>query len=169
MNYPVIESAARSGTSLIVTGWSGSETTIEFFEAPGDHQGRTFLASFVEGSPDDLDATTSSYGPGPINGVSQGSDTTNRFRFVIPLPAGFAGFPAGSVLTATASEPGGSSSTSEFSGPAPITLLADVRITKTGPASVTPGTTFSYVLTGDQRRAARCVGRHRGRSRRRRV
>ena len=57
MNYPVIESATLSDTSLIVTGWSGSQTTLEFFEAPGGNQGRTFLASFVEGSADDFDST----------------------------------------------------------------------------------------------------------------
>ena len=33
----------------------------------------------------DLDATTGSYGPGPVSGRNVGTDTTNRFRFVIPL------------------------------------------------------------------------------------
>ena len=88
LNFPVIESATISGSSLTVTGWSGHETTIEFFAAPSGFQGLTFIASLDEGSASDLDSTISSYGPGPINGVSQGSDTTDRFRFVIPLPPG---------------------------------------------------------------------------------
>jgi uncharacterized repeat protein (TIGR01451 family) len=146
INYPVIESATISGTSLILTGWS-RDRTIEFFADPPASQGRTFIASLNEGSADDSDNTTGNYGPGPINGVIQGSDNTNRFRFVIPLPPGLQ---AGSVVTATATALAGS--TSEFSGPAPLPPFAtvfatDLRITKTGPLSVTPGTSLSYTLT----------------------
>jgi Right handed beta helix region len=49
-NFPVIESATISGSSLIVTGWSGNKTTIEFFADPAGSQGRTFIASLDEGS-----------------------------------------------------------------------------------------------------------------------
>jgi uncharacterized repeat protein (TIGR01451 family) len=146
LNFPVIESATISGNSLTVTGWSGHNTTIEFFAAPAGSQGRTFLASRDEASSSDLDSTTSSYGPGPINGVAQGSDTTDRFRFVITLLPGFAGFPAGSVLTATATEPGGISSTSEFSGPAPVTPTADLAITKGAPSRRSLGANLQYTI-----------------------
>ena len=126
-----------------MTGWSRPQTTIEFFEAPAGGQGRTFLASRDEGGASDLDSTTSSYGPGPVNGVSQGSDTTDRFRFVIPLQTGLA---PGSVLTATATDSDEPNNTSEFGGAAPVTFAADLSLTKSGPESVTPGRTFSYEL-----------------------
>ena len=142
-----------SGSSLIVSGWSGPRTTIEFFADPPDTQGRTYIASLDEGGAGDLDSTTSSYGPGPINGVSQGSDTTDRFQFFIPLPPGLQ---AGSVLTATATDTGAPGGTSEFGGAAPVQFVANVRITKTGPPAITPGTTVSYslVITNDGPSAA---------------
>ena len=144
INCPVIESARVGDNLLVVSGWSRPTTTIEFFADPPANQGRTFIASADEGSAADLDTTTSSYGPGPVNGVSQGSDTTTRFRFVIPLTAGLQ---AGSVLTATATAAVGSLSTSEFSGPVPLGLDADLLVTKTAPASVTPGTTVAHTIT----------------------
>jgi hypothetical protein len=60
INFPVIESAVVSGSSLTVTGWSRPQTTIEFFASPSANQGRTFIGSFVEGSAFDLDQTSSS-------------------------------------------------------------------------------------------------------------
>jgi uncharacterized repeat protein (TIGR01451 family) len=74
--------------------------------------------------------------------VSQGSDTTTRFRFEMRLVPGLA---AGSVLTATATDSG--NNTSEFRGAAPVQLAANLAITKTGPASVAPGTSVEYTLT----------------------
>ena len=59
----------------------------------------------------DSDATTGSYGP-TVNGLVVGSDTTNRFRFEFPLPAGVV---FGTVLT---SQVIGSSS--EFSNAIPV-------------------------------------------------
>ena len=142
-NFPVIESATVSGNSLIVSGWARNRATMEFFADPPGSQGRTFIASAGEGTPQDSDFGTSAYGPGPINGVSQGADFTERFRFTLPLPPGLQ---AGSVVVATATDRSGVANTSEFGGAAPITFAADVRITKTGPAIVTPGTTIAYTL-----------------------
>ena len=65
----------------------------------GFGEGKTYLTTLTEGSGADLDDTTGSYGPGPINNLLQGSDTTNRFRFEIPLPGGVS---QGTLLTATA-------------------------------------------------------------------
>ncbi len=143
-NFPVIESVTVIGNSVIVRGWSGNRDTIEFFADPPASQGRTFIASLEEGSPRDFDPGTSGYGPGPVNGIPQGSDVTERFLFVIPLPPGFQ---AGSLLTATATARGNTENTSEFGGAVPVGLAADLSISKTGPSSVTPGTTIAYALT----------------------
>jgi uncharacterized repeat protein (TIGR01451 family) len=141
-NFPVIENATVVGGVLIVSGWSGGRTVIEFFaEVPG--QSQTFIGAFEEGSFADLDPAASTYGPGPINGRFWGSDSADRFRFVIPLPSGL---PGGSVLTATATAPGGTASTSEFGGAVPIRLDANLRISKTGPLIATPGATIVYSL-----------------------
>ncbi len=142
-NFPVIERATISGNSLIVSGWARNRAMMEFFADPPESQGRTFIASAGEGTPQDSDFGAGPYGPGPINGVSQGADITERFSFTIPLPPGL---PPGSVVIATATDRSGVANTSEFGGPAPITFAADVRITKTGPAIVTPGTTIAYTL-----------------------
>jgi uncharacterized repeat protein (TIGR01451 family) len=139
INFPVMESAVVSGSSLIVSGWSRPQTTIEFFASPSAGQGRTFIGTFIEGSASDLDSTSSSYGPDPVNG----SDTTTRFRFEMPLLPGL----ETGVVTATATAPGDINSTSEFGGAAPVQLVANVRITKTGLASVAPGNSVVYTLT----------------------
>jgi uncharacterized repeat protein (TIGR01451 family) len=68
-----------------------------------------YLATLVEGSAADLDATTGAYS-GTINGVDQGSDNTNKFRFTIATPSGLG---IGMFVTATATLAG---ATSEFSG-----------------------------------------------------
>ena len=66
-NFPVIDSALLIGGNLVVEGWSEPGTTVELFSASVDPsgfgQGQTFVASRVEGSADDLDATTSAYRP----------------------------------------------------------------------------------------------------------
>ena len=140
-NFPVIDSATISGNSLIVSGWARNRAMMEFFADPPGSQGRTFIGSAGEGTPQDSDFGFGSYGPGPVNGISQGADLTEQFRFTIPLPPGL---PAGSVVVATATDRSGTPNTSEFGGAAPITFAADVQITNTGPASVTPGTNVSY-------------------------
>ena len=103
-NFPVIESATISGNSLIVSGWARNRAMMEFFADPPGSQGRTFIASAGEGTPQDSDFGIGAYGPGPINGISQGTDMTERFRFTIPLPPGLQ---AGSVVIATATDRSG--------------------------------------------------------------
>src|SRR5205807_1258769 len=77
---------------LTLTGFARSGSAIELFIASPDPsgfgQGQTYLTTLTEGSASDLDATTGTYGPGAINGISQGTDTTNKFKFVISIPSG---------------------------------------------------------------------------------
>lgn len=132
-NFPVISSVLVAGADLVVEGFARPASTIEWFIADLDPtsfgEGRTYLATRIEGSADDQDVTAGSYGPGPVNGTSAGSDTTNRFRFVIPLASLPAAIGVGTLLTATATSP--NPSTSEFSGAAPVQLPTDVAIAKT--------------------------------------
>jgi uncharacterized repeat protein (TIGR01451 family) len=113
LNFPVITTAAVAGGNLTISGYARPGSTIELFtsdlDPSGFGEGRTWLATFVEGSGADLDAATGAYS-GVINGVDQGSDNTNRFRFTIPTPSGVG---VGSFVTATATLAG---ATSEFSG-----------------------------------------------------
>jgi hypothetical protein len=115
LNYPVLVSAIVAGPNLVVRGFARPGSTVEVFIADPDPsgfgEGRTYLFSAVEGGGSDSDSGSGSYGPGPVNGIVQGSDTTNRFTFSVPLPPGVA---VGTVLTATATD--GSANTSEFSG-----------------------------------------------------
>jgi Calx-beta domain len=132
-NFPILESASIAGGNLTLTGFARPGVAIELFIAAADPtgfgEGRTFLARLTEGSAADLDGTTGAYGPGPVNGLNQGSDTTNRFRFVLPL-ASLPGVAVGTSLTSTATDANGN--TSEFSGlvatvsPAPTLSINDV-------------------------------------------
>jgi len=113
-NFPVLESAILGNGQFSLSGWARPGTTIELYASDGDPsgfgEGLTWLGTFTEGSPADLDAGSTAYAP-PVNGLDQGSDATNRFRFTLPVPAGVA---SGVALTATATlAPAG---TSEFSG-----------------------------------------------------
>ena len=85
-NFPVIETATISGNSLIVSGWARNRATMEFFVDPPASQGRTFIGTAGEDTPEDSDSGFGAYGPGPINGISQGADLTERFQFTFPLP-----------------------------------------------------------------------------------
>ncbi|HYM82235.1 MAG TPA: right-handed parallel beta-helix repeat-containing protein [Candidatus Limnocylindria bacterium] len=113
LNFPVLESAVLANGSFTVTGWARPGSTIELFVAEPDPsgfgEGRTLVATFVEGSAGDLDGSSSGYS-GAINGLNQGSDVTNRFRFTQAAPPGLV---AGTTLTATATL---ALSTSEFCG-----------------------------------------------------
>jgi uncharacterized repeat protein (TIGR01451 family) len=114
LNYPVLGTAVLANGSFTITGWARPGSTIEVFVSDGDAssfgEGQTYVTTFVEGSGADLDAGSSAY-PATVNGIPQGTDNTNRFRFSLAAPAGVA---AGVRLTATATlaAPG----TSEFSG-----------------------------------------------------
>ncbi len=118
LNFPVIETAVLSNGSFTLTGWVRPGSTIEVFVAAADPsgfgEGRTWAATFIEGSGTDLDGGSSAYA-GPVNGLNQGSDNTSRFRFTLAAPAGVA---AGVALTATATL---AAATSEFSGVVVVT------------------------------------------------
>jgi parallel beta-helix repeat protein len=134
LNFPVLTRAAIFGASLVVEGFARPGSVIELFIAARDPtgfgEGKTYLVTLIEGSAADLDHTTGSYGPGPVNGLLQGSDTTNRFRFVIPLASLRAPVARGTVLTSTAtlSDP----FTSEFSGNIAVTQVQPVLPTFLG-------------------------------------
>ncbi|HLK98328.1 MAG TPA: right-handed parallel beta-helix repeat-containing protein, partial [Hymenobacter sp.] len=151
LNYPVLETATISGGVLTLRGFAPQGAQVEVYLAQpntlatgsqvGNNfgQGKTFLFSRDEGSGQDLDGTTGSYGQSGafVNGFFQGTETNqNRFRFVLPLSNLTAAQQAalsacGTQLTATGTVSG---ATSEFSGivaitPEPVT----VRITGNTP------------------------------------
>ena len=102
VNFPVLESAILGNGQFSLSGWARPGATIELYVSDGDPsgfgEGLTWLGTFTEGSPADLDAGSTAYAP-PVNGLDQGSDATNRFRFTLPVPAGVA---SGVALTSTA-------------------------------------------------------------------
>jgi len=116
-NFPIIDAVIINGANLTVKGFAPAGATVEFFEADqyaGAYmpQGKSFLFSKVEGSGDDMDASTGSYGPGLVNGIAQGTESNaNRFEFTVPVPAGFV---AGDAITATSFLT--ANGTSEFCG-----------------------------------------------------
>lgn len=119
LNYPILQTATISGGSLTITGFARPGAAIELFianpDSSGFGQGQTYLTTLTEGSAADLDPGTGTYGPAAINGVAQGTDNTNKFKFVISVPAGVS---VGKVLTSTATLAG---ATSEFSGNVTVT------------------------------------------------
>jgi uncharacterized repeat protein (TIGR01451 family) len=134
LNFPVITRATLTPSGLLVQGFARPGSAIELFAADnaangvatnvGFGQGRTYLGTFTEGSTTgvaDVDNTTGTYGPGAINGLSQGTDNTSAFSFLIPLTGNFAGLAAGTTLTSTATL---NNSTSEFSGNATLAALS---------------------------------------------
>ncbi len=122
-NFSVIQQVQIQGGDLVISGFAPAGATIEFFVADlysgaTYPQGKTFIASGVEGSASDNDATTGSYGPSNVNGVPQGSETgVNRFSFTIPNTLALV---AGDKLTSTATVSG--AGTSEFGGTVTIKL-----------------------------------------------
>jgi uncharacterized repeat protein (TIGR01451 family) len=114
LNFPVLGSAVLANGSFTITGWARPGSAIEVFVSDGDAsgfgEGLTYVGTYTEGSGADLDAGSSSY-PAIVNGIAQGTDMTNRFRFTVAAPGGVA---AGVRLTATGTVAG--TGTSEFSG-----------------------------------------------------
>jgi hypothetical protein len=114
LNFPVITSAVLANGELTIAGFARPGSSIELYAAEADPsgfgEGNVYLGTLVEGSASDLDGTSGTYGPAAINGVVQGTDTTSRFAYRIPIPAGVT---SGSLLTATATLGG---QTSEFGG-----------------------------------------------------
>lgn len=117
LNFPVITAATVVNGEFSLAGFARPGSAIELYVAQPDPsgfgEGFTYVTTLTEGS-NDLDAGTGSYS-GPVNGVNQGIDTTNRFLFRGTVPAGIAG---GVVLTSTATLSG---QTSEFGGNVTIT------------------------------------------------
>lgn len=115
LNFPILETAAISGSNLILSGFARPGSVIELFIADPDSsgfgEGKTYLVTRTEGSLEDTDSNTGIY-VGLINSFNQGTDTTNRFSFTIPLSQ-LPGVNSNIKLTATATL---SNSTSEFSG-----------------------------------------------------
>jgi hypothetical protein len=156
LNYPVIQFATIGSGNLTVVGWARPGSLVEFFIAAPDAtnfgEGQSYRFSGLEGSGADTEATASTYGPGAINGIAQGTDTTNRFRFTVPVPSGVA---AGTRLTATATLGG---NTSEFSGLITVTTYPSFTVAKTSTAISDPanctvaGDSTSCVPAGSQKR-----------------
>jgi uncharacterized repeat protein (TIGR01451 family) len=155
-NYPVMVNAVLAGGELSLGGFARPGATIELYIAQADPtgfgEGLTYLGTLTEGSAGDLDTGTGTYGPGNINGVAQGTDTTNRFSFRIPVPGGVA---LGTRLASTATILG---ETSEFSGNVLVTAGPNLALVKTvqsfsDPVNGTtnpksfPGATKTYVVT----------------------
>ncbi len=160
-NFPVIQTAVVNGANLTVTGWARPGSLIEFFLASADPtgfgEGATYVFSATEGSGADTDATSSLYGPAAVNGVVQGTDTTNRFSFTLATPGGVT---PGVGLTATARLAG---STSEFSAflvvvAAPRYAVAVTSTVLSDPVNCTiPGSSASCSPLGSQKRIPAAV------------
>jgi hypothetical protein len=155
LNFPVITSAIIANGELSVSGFARPGSSIELYIAQADPsgfgEGLTYLTTLTEGAASDLNATTGTYGPGAINGVVQGTDTTNRFAFRMAIPGGVS---IGSVLSSTATLGG---QTSEFGGNVTVTsgptlshlksvaVLSDPLNNTTNPKSI-PGAMQVYTL-----------------------
>lgn len=140
LNFPIIERATLGTTNLIVTGFARPGSRIEFFvKAPdpsGFGEGQTYLVTYIEGSVDDTDSATGTY-INPVNGVNQGTDTTNRFRFAISLNALSNTITNVDKITATATcftadgcTSAANGSTSEFSGSLTLGSSPQVSLVK---------------------------------------
>ena len=146
LNFPALAYALLGGTQLSFSGWARPGATIEVFVSDGDAtgfgEGRTYVFTAVEGAGSDLDATTGTY-PDPLNGLSQGTDTTNRFKFTVTVPGTIA---VGTRLTATATI---ASNTSEFSGYVVVSAEPSLTLVKSvSPGgSRPPGTDLAYSVT----------------------
>ncbi|MCR5888167.1 right-handed parallel beta-helix repeat-containing protein [Hymenobacter sp. J193] len=149
INFPVIEKATLSGTSLEVTGFAKAGATIEFFVSDGDGtnfgEGQSYLFTAKEGTADG-DATTGTYGTTAtgttVNGINQGTETLqNRFKFTVTLTAAqAAALTTSSELTATAFLTGAGNGTSEFSGVVDVNL-APVAANVTSSPAIPRGST----------------------------
>lgn len=138
INFPIIATAYKSGSNIVVSGWSRPGATIEFFLTDvnqgtatlGDNQlglsadygeGQVFLTSVVEGSGSDSDSGTSLYLDDDSN-----TDNTNRFTFTFAVAPGVL---LGDDLTATATIANSTSEFSPFSKLKAFTIITNRRIT----------------------------------------
>ncbi|MEL6822832.1 MAG: right-handed parallel beta-helix repeat-containing protein, partial [Calditrichota bacterium] len=94
LNFPILEAADlnSANNTITLTGFARPGSVIELFLAAPDGsgfgEGQVYLLTLTEGSADDRDATTDTYGPGAVNGLLQGTDNTERFDFQISVPNG---------------------------------------------------------------------------------
>ncbi len=134
LNFPVLVWATLFGGNLSLRGYARPGSVIEVFIASPDPtgfgEGTTYGITLTEGGTGaggndpyaDADPGTGTYGPGSVNGIAQGTDTTNRFTFFFPAPGGVG---VGTRLTATATLGG---ETSEFSGNVTVTAATAVKL-----------------------------------------
>ena len=162
LNYPVIVRSSLVNGELTLAGFARPGSNIELYLAQPDvsgfGEGLNYLGTFVEGSAADLDATTGTYGPAVLNGVLQGTDTTNRFSFRVTPPPGVA---VGTTLTATATIAG---ATSEFGGNVVVTSGPTLHVTKLVSTVSDPvsGVTFPKSIPGGVKLYRVQVGIRRG-------
>ena len=134
-NAPVITSVRQTDQVLIVEGFARPGTEFDLYQTSastnGFGQGQTFLARVFEGGLQDQDDTVGTYDASSVAGIPVGTDTTNRFRFVLPLDSLQNPIGDGEMITAIATDP-----TSEFSNQATVetSSLSDVE---RGPKSLT--------------------------------
>ena len=89
--FPIIEDAELMGDTLVFSGFAEPGGVIEVFEASADPtgfgEGERYLFSVTEGSAEDMDAGTGTYGP-VVNQfvVSTEALTSNRFEFSVVVP-----------------------------------------------------------------------------------
>jgi hypothetical protein len=138
MNFPIIFESNITGSTIVIEGWARPGAIIEFFLTDinegnavlGDNQlgmttdygeGQTYIGTAVEGSGADLDSGSSSY-----TDLDGNTDTTNKFKFSIPLPGGVM---KGEYITATATLGNSTSEFSPFSILKVYTVITNRRIT----------------------------------------
>ncbi|MFK7813151.1 MAG: beta strand repeat-containing protein [Maribacter sp.] len=138
INFPIIETAYKSGSNIVITGWSRPGATIEFFltdinqgtATAGDNQlglsvdygeGQVFLASVIEGGGSDTNSASSLYLDDDSN-----TDNTNKFTFTFSVPSTII---LGDDLTATATIANATSEFSPFSKLRAFTIITNRRIT----------------------------------------
>ncbi len=147
LNFPIIHTAAIASGNLTITGWARPGSIIEFFIANVDPtsfgEGQTYLTTRTEGV-SDAESGTTTYGPGAVGGILQGTDTTSRYSFTFTTPASVS---IGTVLTATATLTG---NTSEFSGVATARAYPMLTNMKTVYTFSDPfnGTTNAHAIPG---------------------
>ncbi len=138
LNFPLIFESNVTGSAIVIEGWARPGAIIEFFLTDinegnavlGDNQlgmttdygeGQTYIGTAVEGSGADLDSGSSSY-----TDLDGNTDTTNKFKFSIPLPSGVM---KGEYITATATLGNSTSEFSPFSILKVYTVITNRRIT----------------------------------------
>ena len=152
-NFPVLNTATVSGTSLVVTGYARPGALVELYLAAADPtnfgEGASYLANFTQGTAVGTAGNVAT-GASTLYAGSQGTDNTNTFTATIPLSSLTAGQVAAlqsnsAILTSTATL--GGTGTSEFSGNLAL-MVADVTVSLTGPTTLSAGqATGTYAAT----------------------